>query len=623
MEPLDLRKEADRLMTGNPAGAALRLAELWREAPGPSAAGFVVSRLEKLRGSLALSPFRLALERSFTVEPVVPVLRAGAFCAGLDLAVYMGQFNTYAQEILDPESALYGFRPDAVILATQTRDLAPDLWRDYAGLTPAESHAAVRRVVGQFRDWVRAFRAHSQAALILHGLEAPPLPSRGVLDGQAETSQVEAVQQINGELRCLARQERGIYVLDYDRLISRHGHSSWHDERKWLTMRMPLAAEHLIHLAQEWMRFLHPLSGKIAKVLAVDLDNTLWGGIIGEDGLTGIRIGMEHPGAAFRELQQTMLDLYRRGILLAVASKNNPEDALEALRDHPGMLLRPQHFACMRINWNDKAQSLREIAAELNVGIDAVAFLDDNPVERKRIRDELPEVTVIDLPREPMGYAQALRESPVFERLTLSEEDRQRGEYYAAQRQRAELEQSVTSREDFYRSLKQEAEIAPVTAQTLARVAQLTQKTNQFNLTTRHYNEQQIAGMRAEQGWRVHSIRVSDCFSDNGLVGVAITRDRGEACEIDTFLLSCRVIGRTVETAFLAFLAEQARNRGLRRLEGWFFPTKKNAPAREFYARHGFAPVGQEAEGTLWALDLAQDRVSYPEWIKVTACEAA
>jgi len=618
-----LRKEADSLLASDPPAAARRLAEFWAREPGAASAGFVVSRFEKLRGTQRLIPFRLAIERSFTVEPAIPLLRAEAFAAGIDLSVQVGNFNACAQAFLDPESALYRFEPDAVILAVETREAAPELWRDSAKLSAAESHAAVRRLTTQFRDWLDAFRRRSQASVIVHGLELPPWAARGVLDTQSEPGQLEAIRQVNRELGCLARDRRGVYVLDYDHLVARHGRLAWHDERKWLTMRMPIAAEHLIHLAREWMRFLHPLTGKIAKVLAVDLDNTLWGGIIGEDGLSGIKLGLEYPGAAYRGLQQAMLDLYHRGVLLAIASKNNPDDALEALREHPGMLLKPEHFAALRVNWNDKAQSLREIAAELNLGIDAVAFLDDNPVECRRVRDALPEVSVIELPPDPMEYARVLRECPLFERLALSEEDRKRGEYYAAERQRTELEQSMTTREDFFRSLAQQAEIAPVTEATLARVAQLTQKTNQFNLTTRRYSEQQIAAMTPEDGWRVLSIRVSDCFSDNGLVGVAITRDQGDVCEIDTFLLSCRVIGRTVETALLAFLAGRARSRGMRRLEGWFLPTKKNAPAREFYQQHGFQPVRQQEQGTLWALDLEKDTVNPPEWIQVTAREGA
>jgi FkbH-like protein len=377
-----------------------------------------------------------------------------------------------------------------------------------------------------------------------------------------------------------------------------------------------MTAQNLNHLAGEWLRFLHPLSGKIAKACVVDLDNTMWGGIIGEDGMSGIKLGQEYPGASFRALQRALLDLHQRGILLAVCSKNNYDDAIVALQNHPGMLLKPSHFAAIRINWTEKAQNLREIAKELNIGIDALAFVDDNPIERQQVRSQVPEAHVLELPGDPMEFARAVRECPLFERLTLSAEDCQRGAMYQAQQEREQLAQTIASREDFLRSLQQEAEIAPLTKATLARIAQLTNKTNQFNLTTRRYNEQQLLDITAK-GCDCFSIRVRDRFGDNGIVGVTITRHDGDNCEIDTFLLSCRVIGRSVESAFLAFLVEHGRQRGAKRLRGWFVPTKKNAPARDFYPSHGFQSVQQTDNGTLWSLDLAADSLPCPEWVKL------
>ena len=618
----DLRERAEQCVaSANPQLARALLLEYWHREKGPAAASFVISSYETLRSKLPLLPYRLAILRSFTVEPVVPLLRAAGFLAGFDLAAHLGDFNSYAQEILDPQGSLYQFKPDAVILAAQTRDIAPDLWDRYGDLTPEERDAAVRRVVQHFADLAQAFRARSGAHLIIHGLESPAVASQGTLDSQDPQGQSALIQRLNHELRELARKHPGVYILDYDSLVARHGRMGWHDERKWLTVRLPIASSHLIHLAEEWLRFLHPLSGKVAKALVVDLDNTLWGGVIGEDGMDGIRIGTEHPGAAYRDLQRVMLDFYRRGILLAICSKNNLDDAVEVLDKHPGMILRRRHFAAMRINWQDKVQNLREIATELNIGIDALAFLDDNPVEREQVRAALPEVAVLDVPPDPARYATALRGSPLFERLVLSDEDKERGNYYAAQRERTQLETSCTSREDFLRSLEQEVEIAPVHPSTLARVAQLTQKTNQFNVTTRRYKEQEVSEMASSPNRRVISVRVRDRYGDNGLVGVAITRDEGGTREIDTFLLSCRVIGRTVETAILSYLAQDARNRGLTRMQGWFLPTKKNAPAIEFYAQHGFSLQKSEPQGALWTLDLSDGLPACPNWIRLTVPE--
>jgi FkbH-like protein len=620
MGTAEARTEIEGSMEGGEWRRAARLAQsLWEREGGSATANFVAGCFERMRPHLDLTPHRCAILRSFTVEPLVPLLQAAAFAAGMDLTVHVGEFNTYAQELVDTGSGLYGFVPQTVILAVQTRDLAPELWGDFAGLDPAKCDSVVDRVTGQFAGWIGALRNHSQANLVIHSLEAPVSPALGVLDSQSERGQTAAIQAINQKLCRLAQDNRGVYILDYDGLVARYGREQWADKRKWLSVRLPLAAPSLMRLVREWMRFLHPLTGKVAKAVAVDLDNTLWGGVIGEDGMAGIQVGSEYPGAAYRELQRALLDLSQRGILLAVCSKNNTEEALAALGNHPGMLLRPRHFAAMRINWQDKARSLREIAAELNIGLDAVAFLDDNPVEREQVRRDAPEVLVLELPAEPMRYAQAVRDAPVFERLTLSQEDRQRNEYYAAGRQRAAMEQTVSSPEEFYRSLDQEAEIQPATALTVARVAQLTQKTNQFNLTTKRYTEQQIAEMMTCSGWRVLSLRVRDRYADNGLVGVTILREAGEVCEIDTFLLSCRVIGRTVETALLAHIADQARAGGAALLEGWFLPTKKNAPAKDFYARHGFELAGEREGGQLWRLNLTSAEVRCPEWIRLAA----
>ena len=625
--PSTLRAEIDGLIAqGAFDAAARRLSELWRRDPAAGTASFVTSRLDELRDKLALTnfqlaKFRFAILRSFTVEPIVPLLRAEAFAYGIDLEVHVGDFNTYVQDMLDGRSSLYRFAPNAVVLAVRADQAAPELWSDFADLSPEAARQAAERVVHGYEQWIGAFRKHSQAALIVHSLERPSSPSLGVLDGQSEAGQSGLIRQINRELRRIASEFHGVYVLDYDALVARHGSEHWHDERKWLTARLPIAADYLLQMAREWMRFIvplsAPLSGRTAKVLVVDLDNTLWGGVIGEDGMAGIKVGPEYPGAPYQALQRALLDLSRKGILLAVCSKNNLDDAMEALENHPGMLVRAKHFAALRINWRDKAQNLREIAQELNIGIDALAFLDDNPFEREQVRAALPEVTVIDLPKNPLEYASAVRNCAAFERLTLSTEDQQRTEMYAAQKQRAGAEQNFQSKEDFFRFLEQEAELEPVSDLTLARVAQLTQKTNQFNLTTRRYTEPQIAQMAKKPDWHISSIKVRDRFGDHGLVGVAITHDDGEQCEVDTFLLSCRVIGRTVETALLAHLAESAAQRGRKRLVDWFLPTKKNAPARDFYMEHGFEWQVANCEGSLWTLDLESSTLRCPDWIKL------
>jgi FkbH-like protein len=594
-----------------------QIRELFFGAPGLAAARFVSDRMKRIAERRPTRACRLAFARSFTVEPVIPLLEAAARLDGLRLDVHVGDFNTYAQDLLDPAGALHAFAPDVVVLAVQTRDVVPELWQDFSGLTADAVEQAVERTVEAYRAWISAFRSHSDAALVLHNLELPAEPDMGVLDAQSARGQVHILHELNRRLADLAGGWPGVHVLDYDGLVARHGRERWHDERRWLTARMPIAADCLWPLANEYLRFLLPLSGVVAKALVVDLDNTLWGGVLGEDGRDGIVLDGEYPGAGFLALQRAILALHARGVILAVSSKNDHADAMAVLEHDPRMLLRPHHLAAARINWNPKTQSLREIAGELNIGLDSLVFLDDNPVEREQVRQALPEVTVIDLPQDPMEYARALRGCAVLERVSVSAEDRVRGRYYADQRLRTELQQSVASVEDYLRSLGTELTMAEVARANVTRVAQLTQKTNQFNLTTRRYTEAQVAAMAADPLVRVYEASVSDRFGDNGLVGVAITREVGATCEIDTLLMSCRVIGRTVETAMLAEIARDAGSRGSERIQGWFLPSPKNAPASDFYRRHGFVLAAEREDGALWELDLRAAPPMSPGWIRV------
>jgi FkbH-like protein len=605
------------LLASGSAEAARHLAAYWRQHKSPAAAHFVVSGFERLLPRLELIECRMTILRSFTVEPLVPLLRAAAFSAGIRLHVQVADFNVYVQQILDPDSALYGSKPDVVILALQTADVAPQLWHSYGSLTPEQRADIIAIVASQFQNWIEAFRTHCQGDLIVHNLQAPAFPSRGLLDTQSRDGQQDAVVDINRLLARIASEHSGVHILDYDGLIARHGRFTWSDDTKRLAMSLPIASGHMIDLCEEWMRFLHPITGKIAKAIVVDLDNTLWGGILGEDGVAGIQIGPEYPGAVYREVQRALLDLRDRGIVLAVASKNDLQEAMEVLATHPDMLLRPHHFAAFRIGWQEKSQSLREIAAELNIGVDALAFFDDNPVERERIATELPDVTVVDLPSEPVGFAQALRACPAFERLRVLQEDLRRTQYYDDQKRREELQRASKSPEEFLRSLQQVVEIRPASASNISRVAQLTQKTNQFNLTTFRYTEQEIAAIASRADAEAFAMRVKDIYNDNGIVGVAILRYHDSICEIDTFLLSCRVIGRTIETALLAFVSQHARERGAARLKGKFLPTKKNAPAADFYPGHGFALTAQTECECSYELDLTKGEVICPDWIQV------
>jgi FkbH-like protein len=618
----DLREQAEAAIQHKDwktAEGALRA--LWSQRPGPAIAQYLLNAYDRMGGGVRFPACRVKMLRSYTLEPLVPLLEAAARTHRVAVSARVGGLNAYAQEILNPDDDLYTSDWQAVVLAVHTRDVAPALWAEWNTETPAEYAAQVDEIVAHFRSLVQTFREHSTAPLVIHTLESPAIPSAGVLEFQGKGGQLQAIREINERLQGIAAAQRSVYVLDYDGLSARYGRERWSDERMWLSAKLPIPAAAMQLVVNEWLKFLCPIAGRISKVLVTDLDNTLWGGVIGEDGLDGICLENRYPGAAYLNVQRALLDLRSRGVVLAVASKNNPEDAMAALERHPNMLVRPQHLASWRMNWTDKAENLRSIAAELNVGIDSLAFLDDNPAERALIRAELPEVTVLEVADDPMGFARVIREAPELQRLELTDEDLERPRQYTEQRLRMEAEREAPTLESFYRSLKQTVEISLMTPATALRVAQLTQKTNQFNTTTRRYTEAQIAALANRPGWEIFTVRSSDRFGDNGLIGVAITATSGTNCEIDTLLLSCRVISRTIETAILAFLAERSKGQGVRTLQGWIVPTAKNKPARTVYQGHGFGKVCVEGERSLWSLDLTTAALQCPEWINLLVPE--
>lgn len=617
---------AEAVRAGRAQEARWRLVELWESCPSLASAQFITARYREMGSELPLLPLRIDIERSFTVEPAVAVLRAKGYLHGFDLDVRVGGFDAVAAEMMDVSGTLYARQSDVVIVAVQTRSIAPDLWYEFSGMANQQVDAAIDRVCRQMHSWIQTLRSHSSAHAIVHTLDTPVFTSGGLLDASTRGGQREAIDRINARLREIAAAIPGVHLLDYDGLMARHGLLAWEDPVRWATLRMPLATDSVAHLADEWLRYLHPLSGRLAKVLVCDLDNTLWGGVLGEEGIEGIQVGGDYPGCAHQSLQRAILDLYHRGIVLAVSSKNDEVQVLAALANHPGMILRPEHFAALRINWNDKAASLREIAAELNVGTDALAFLDDNPHERQWVRSQLPEVWVIDLPDEPACYERVLRRQPVFERVALTDEDRRRGLLYAQQRCRRNLEQSCQTLEEYYQSLGLIVQVESVSADTLERAAQLIAKTNQFNLTGRRFTVQELADLQSQDDAMVLVTRVRDRFGDSGIVGVIVARlDSSGVCRIKALVMSCRVIGRTVETAMLAALCEHAVERGSRRLEGFYVPTARNEPARDFYPRHGFGPAdskseecgGESSTGQQWTLDLTTQAVACPPWIEM------
>jgi FkbH-like protein len=368
-------------------------------------------------------------------------------------------------------------------------------------------------------------------------------------------------------------------------------------------------------MARRYAGYIAPLKGLTRKCVVVDLDNTLWGGVVGEDGPRGIHLGDTAPGVEYQDFQRYLAALSARGVLLAVNSKNNPEDALEVIRSHEGMVLREAAFSAVRVNWRPKPENMVSIAEELSLGLDALVFLDDSPEERALMRDSLPQVLTPEMPTDPALYRQTVEALPQLQSLVVTETDLTRVEQYRARRQREQARDGATSVEEFLHSLEITLQIAPADDSTLARVHQLFQRTNQFNLTTRRHGLEQLTAWARDPGWRLYTVRSRDRFGDHGLVAVALVRLDPATWVIDSFVMSCRVISYGVETALLATVCEAATSAGAGTVIGEFVETRKNLPARDFYARHGFAADGSADGVTRWTLALPGGAVQRPAWV--------
>jgi FkbH-like protein len=565
-----------------------------------------------------LRPVRISLLSTFTIDSLVPYLCVEAARFGFAADIYLGPFNAVRQELLNPDSECLSRQPDIVFVAQLLCDVCPPLVNDFLGLDKSRIDQYVTEIVSDTVATLRAFRQVSKATLVLHNFALPSHLPLGIYEPMEQDSQTSVIRQLNARMVHAVKTVPGIYVLDYDRLCADAGYRNWQNDKMWYLARAPLSAEALLALARVQTAFLEASLGRQRKCLVLDLDNTLWGGLIGEDGIAGIELGHTYPGNAFRHFQEVVLQLHRRGVLLAVNSKNNQADVEEVFRSHPDMVLRKEHFAATRINWRAKHENMVEIANELNIGLDSLVFFDDNPAERALMRHALPQVLTLDVPSDPPKYEEVLLESRAFDRLSFTREDRRRGEIYREQAARGQLKQAATSLQDFLSSLKLEINICPVDQFAFPRVLDLINKTNQFNLTTRRHSAGQLTQMIADPMCDAFYLRVADRFGDNGIVGIAILQLRNGTAYIDTFLLSCRVIGRTVETAFLSFLIDWVKTRGATAMEGEFIPTTKNAPAVEFFALHGFTQIGGNGDGSRWRLNLNDVSFQMPTYIQLS-----
>jgi FkbH-like protein len=578
--------------------------------PWHAAAGLLEKTLASHRPSARRRP-RVAVLGSYTTTQFARMLRLAALRFGMDIELHEAGFAQYRQEILDPASGLYAFDPDFIVLAVHAGEPAlPGFSR-----SPADD---VRTELDRWRSLWRTLGSRCRGRLIMHNFALPAESSIGHLASRLPGSRLSMMRALNARLGEAAGGD--VSLVDCERLSSLYGKQRWFDDRYWHLSRQAMSLDALPMVARHTAAVLAADLGLSRKCLVLDLDNTLWGGVIGEDGLDGIRLGAGPDGEAFVAFQHYIRRLKDRGVILAVCSKNNEPDAREPFEKHPDMVLKLEDVAMFVANWKPKSENIAHIAATLNIGLESLVFADDNPAEREVIRQMLPEVEVITLPADPSGYVRALDQSLLFEPASFTEEDAKKTEQYRARAEIVRLEGESDSLEDFYESLQMKAIIAPFDALHLPRIVQLIGKTNQFNLTTRRHSMPQVQAFMNDADCVHLYLKLRDRFTDHGLVGLVIARKSGDVLDIDTLLMSCRVIGRTAEHAMLARLCEEARRRGCTAIRGTFIPSAKNAMVKSLFADLGFEPENDaDADGgeTHWVYDLADRRAVENRFIEV------
>ena len=561
---------------------------------------------------------RIALLRNITIDPIVTYLRWFCLENRIRPEVYVGDFDNVPQDVLNASSPLYDFAPDIVILVLHRDALLGRLAHEFVTMSTQEVQSEIEGVLTHLRATTQAIRRHTDATILINNFENVVYPSLGVLDYQSPHRQINTIRRLNDQLVDLCSSQSSTYLVDVDLLQSVLGYAAFHDNRYWHLARAPYSLAGARLIALEYSRFIVALRGRTRKCLVLDCDNTLWGGILGEDGPDGIQVG-----SAFVAFQRSILQLHQKGIMLALCSKNDERDVLDVLDRHQEMVLRRRHFVSLKINWNDKATNLREIALDVNIGLDSFVFADDSPFEINLVRQLLPEVEVLELSGDPADFSDLLGSRGLFDALTFSEEDRMRNERYLADQERATAATSIAheSIEDYYRFLEMEVTICDADTASVPRVAQLTQKTNQFNLTTHRYSDAQIRDLLANGESQVRIARVEDRFGDSGIAGLTVLKYHGEDCVIDTFLLSCRVIGRGIEDCLLKDCELLARARGACRIIGHYIPTAKNPQVASFYTTRGFKPAGAEEHDFM--LPLAESTLTFPSYFKLIRREPA
>jgi FkbH-like protein len=541
---------------------------------------------------------RIGVVHTYTSELLDPWFELAGGLQGLDLKIYHAPYGLNLQEALEG-SGLRAHRPDITLLLMQREDLHPAL-RDPVVVLDAKGQDALRtEALDRLLMVLATFREAPIGQILFSLLPSSAAPALGLYDLQSERSEAVWWARLAAEAaeRIRAAHPSTLY-LDLDQILSKVGRDAFFEPRLWLSARYPFGPAAARELTRQVICVGEILKRPKAKVIVLDADNTLWGGIVGEDGPEGILLGPDYPGSAYVAFQRRLLDFQQRGFILALCSKNNEADVDEILERHPHQRLKAEHFAARRVNWAPKVENIRELAEELNLGLDSFIFIDDSSFECEAVRRELPEVEVIQTPDLPTDVPSCLDEVARLEILSMTDEDRRKTRIYVEEQRRQSLKQSMSEKpgghRDYLRSLKMVMTVGFDDTKPVRRLAQLTQKTNQFNLTTRRYQETDMRRLIELDNWLVAYFSLADSFGDSGIVGLALAEQIApDRARLDTYLMSCRVIGRNAEAAFMDAVLKKLSLRGVKLVHAEFVPTAKNALAKNFLPHAGFRRISE------------------------------
>jgi len=557
------------------------------------------------------TPINIAILSSYTSEILKPYISVELAKKNYFSDIYFAPFNQFEQEILNHNSNLYLQKPNIVIIHNMIEDIYPNLASNFTKYDDEELDLITNQVIDRYRVILKSLRSNSKASIIVINFSMINIDMLDSVYSPAKQRQDQFTQNINQELLLLCNKINGCYSIDYMNIVLNIGLQKWIDRKLYFMARIPFAVEGQIEFSKMIAKTIGSIKSQACKCLVLDLDNTLWGGVIGEDGMSGIQLSEYYPGNVFKNFQRSILNLRNQGVMLAIASKNNFNDAIEVIQKHPDCIIKESDFAAIEINWDDKALNIEKIAKKLNIGLDSIVFFDDNPEERLWVSGKLPQVKVINVPKDPMLYSQSLASCNYFNFLTITNEDKNRTKMIQESQNREELRDNSKDLNSFLASLNMIVSISFANNKTLERVSQLINKTNQFNLTTKRYSVIEISDL-IESGSIVLYLSVEDCFGNHGISGVSIIKQRNEnEWVIDTFLLSCRIIGKRIESVFLAEIINIVKNKNAVKLYGQYIESKKNHLTASFYKEHHF--VLSDKNNNIWEYNMQKipEKINY------------